>query len=164
MSPSSTRTSATDASIRVAGAGDLPACRELFVEYERSLGVSLCFQGFEQELASLPGDYVLPGGGLWLAFPGDALAGCVALRPLGPGEGEMKRLYVRPAFRGRNLGEALARRAIEAAREAGYSTLKLDTLPSMAQAQRLYSRLGFVDVAPYNDNPVRGVCFLALAL
>ena len=150
--------------ILAAGAADVAACRELFLEYQRSLGVSLCFQGFDQELASLPGDYIPPLGGLWLALAGETLAGCVALRPLAPGEGEMKRLYVRPAFRGRKLGEALARHAIGAAREAGYRTLKLDTLPSMAEAQGLYERLGFVDIAPYNDNPIGGVRFLALAL
>ncbi len=164
MCPSSTKISATDFAIRPAGAGDLAACRELFVEYQESLGVSLCFQGFDRELAALPADYVPPGGGLWLASAGGSLAGCVALRPLGEDEGEMKRLYVRPACRGLRLGDALARRAIDAARRAGYRALKLDTLPSMKEAQCLYERLGFVATAPYNDNPIGGVRFLALAL
>jgi len=164
MCPSSTKTSATKLAIRAAGSQDIPACRELFTEYQRSLGVSLCFQGFDRELAELPGAYVPPRGGLWLACVGDDLAGCVALRALGPGEAEMKRLYVRPDFRGHRLGRMLAELVIDAARAAGHRTLKLDTLPSMKEAQALYERLGFVDVAPYNDNPVDGVRFLALSL
>ena len=165
MSPSSTRTSATDVALRPArGAADLDACRALFLEYQQSLGISLCFQGFDTEVASLPGDYALPRGGLWLATVDGALAGCVALRPLGDDVAEMKRLYVRPAFQGLGLGLALAAHVIAQARERGYRTLKLDTLPSMERAQRLYERLGFVETQPYNDNPVGGVRFLALAL
>src|SRR6185503_9812979 len=124
----------------------------------------LCFQGFDEELAGLPGDYAAPCGGLWLAQAGPVLAGCVALRPLGASEAEMKRLYVRPAFRGRGLGRRLAEHAIEAARALGYETLKLDTLPTMLEAQALYTRMGFVPVAPYNDNTIGGVKFLALKL
>jgi len=164
MCPSSTKTSATSIAIRAAGPQDIPACRELFTEYQRSLGVSLCFQGFDRELAGLPGTYVPPRGGLWLAYVGPDLAGCVALRPLKPGEAEMKRLYVRPGFRGHHLGRALAELVIDAARSAGHRTLKLDTLPAMKEAQALYERLGFVDIAPYNDNPIGGVRFLALPL
>jgi GNAT superfamily N-acetyltransferase len=164
MSPSSTKTSATDRAILAARAHEIAACRELFREYERGLGVSLCFQGFERELAALPGDYVAPRGGLWLAHEGGAIGGCVALRPIDRDAGEMKRLYVRPAYRGHGIGLALARQVIAAARDAGYRTLKLDTLPSMREAQRMYASLGFVDTAPYNDNPVEGVRFLALSL
>jgi putative acetyltransferase len=164
MFPSSTKTSATDFAIRAAAPGDIPACRELFVEYQRSLGVSLCFQGFDRELEQLPGDYVPPRGGLWLASIAGALAGCVALRPIGDDAGEMKRLYVRPDYRGRHLGETLARHVIDTAQRSGCRVLKLDTLPTMREAQRLYERLGFVDTPPYNDNPVDGVRFLALAL
>ena len=164
MCPSSTRTSATEAAIRPAGAADIPACRELFREYERAIGVSLCFQGFEREVAALPGDYAPPAGGLWLAEVGGKLAGCAALRALGPGEAEMKRLYVRAEFRGLRVGDALARQVIESARGKGYRTLRLDTLPTMKEAQGLYERLGFVDTPPYNDNPVGGVRFLALGL
>lgn len=165
MCPSSTRTSATDRVIRVArAAADVAACRELFLEYQASLGVSLCFQGFDRELAELPGEYVAPRGGLWTAHVGEVLAGCVALRPLDAQAAEMKRLYVRPAFRGSRLGLALAERVIQAARDIGYGTLKLDTLPSMAEAQRMYARLGFVETTPYNDNPVAGVRFLAYDL
>jgi ribosomal protein S18 acetylase RimI-like enzyme len=138
--------------------------RELFTEYQRSLNVSLCFQGFDRELAGLPGDYAAPRGGLWLATVGGALAGCVALRPLAADVAEMKRLYVRPAFRGQGLGIALAQHVIAAARGRRYRTLKLDTLPSMERAQNLYEHLGFVETAPYNDNPVEGVRFLALDL
>jgi len=164
MCPSGTRTSATEVAIRAAAAQDLPACRELFTEYQDALGVSLCFQGFDRELAELPGAYVPPRGGLWLAQVGTDLAGCVALRPLNPDEAEMKRLYVRAGFRGHRIGLTLAKLVIDTARAAGYRTLKLDTLPAMKEAQILYVRLGFVDVAPYNDNPIGGVRFLALAL
>ena len=153
-----------DPRIRAAGAADIAACRELFVEYQRSLGISLCFQGFDRELAGLPGDYSPPRGGLWIAQRAADLAGCVALRPLDGDAAEMKRLYVRPSCRGKRIGLALAQHAIEAARGLGYSVVKLDTLPSMADAQRMYARLGFVETAPYNDNPVDGVRFLAYAL
>jgi ribosomal protein S18 acetylase RimI-like enzyme len=164
MCPSGTKTSATDVAIRAAAAQDIAACRELFTEYQRLLGVSLCFQGFDRELAELPGDYVAPRGGLWIAHVEGSLAGCVALRPLDGDAAEMKRLYVRPGFRGHRLGLALARHVIDAARALGYRALKLDTLPSMLEAQRLYARLGFVDAAPYNDNPIAGVRFMELIL
>lgn len=165
MSRSSTTTSATSFEVREAlDAGDVAACRELFVEYQKGVGVSLCFQGFDAELASLPGDYAGPRGRLFIARAGDKLAGCVALRPLFHRDAEMKRLYVRTAFRGSGLGRVLALRAIDAARAVGYETLKLDTLPAMRAAQRLYEDLGFRDTAPYNDNPIGGVRFLALDL
>jgi ribosomal protein S18 acetylase RimI-like enzyme len=154
-----------DADIRLAlDAAGIGACRVLLEEYQVGLGVSLCFQGFDRELAGLPGDYATPRGGLWLATVAGVPAGCVALRPLASGAAELKRLYVRPANRGSGLGARLARLAVEAARNAGYGVLKLDTLPSMGDAQRLYERMGFTDTAPYNDNPVDGVRFLALSL
>jgi putative acetyltransferase len=140
------------------------ACRRLFVEYQQGLGVSLCFQGFDQELASLPGDYARPRGRLLLARISGEPAGCVALRPLADGAAEIKRLYVRAAFRGMGIGRTLAECVIDEARSLGYRALKLDTLPAMNEAQRLYAELGFVDTAPYNDNPVDGVRFLALDL
>jgi putative acetyltransferase len=143
---------------------DVAACRELFIEYQQGLGVSLCFQGFDRELARLPGDYAPPRGRLLIARIDGAPAGCVALRALGETDAEMKRLYVRPAHRARSLGRALALRAISEARMLGYRALKLDTLPSMGEAQRLYAQLGFVETAPYNDNPIGGVRFLALDL
>ena len=169
MSRSSTRTSATSGKAAFAlreavTAGDVAACRELFVEYQRTLGVSLCFQDFDAELASLPGDYAPPRGRLILALHEDRPAGCVALRPLFHRDAEMKRLYVRSQHRGAGLGRLLANTVIEAARELGYETLKLDTLPQMKAAQRMYETLGFRETAAYNDNPVRGVRFLALDL
>ena len=165
MSRSSTKTSATSFELReAAGEEDVAACRELFVEYQRALGVSLCFQGFDAELAGLPGDYAPPRGRLILALALGKPAGCVGLRPLFHRDAEMKRLYVRPAHRGSGLGRILARRVIDEARALGYETLKLDTLPQMKAAQRMYETLGFRDTAPYNDNPVKGVRFLALLL
>lgn len=171
MSRSSTRTSGNRSP---AGAGfelreatsaaDVAACHDLFAEYQRALGVSLCFQGFDAELANLPGDYAAPRGRLLLALSAGKPAGCAALRPLFHRDAEMKRLYVRPAHRGAGLGRELAVAIIEAARGLGYETLKLDTLPQMKAAQRMYESLGFRDTAPYNDNPVNGVRFLALDL
>jgi len=140
------------------------ACRALFVEYQQGLGVSLCFQGFDQELASLPGAYARPRGRLLLARIVGEPAGCVALRPLGDNDAEMKRLYIRPQHRGMGLGRVLAECLVDEARALGYRTLKLDTLPGMAEAQHLYRDLGFVDAAPYNDNPVAGVRFMSLDL
>jgi ribosomal protein S18 acetylase RimI-like enzyme len=136
----------------------------LLREYATTLGVDLCFQGFEQELAALPWEYAEPRGALLLALDGSDAAGCVGLRPLEPGACEMKRLYVRPAWRGTGLGGRLARAVIDAARARGYGQLRLDTLPSMAEAQRLYQRLGFHDVAPYRPNPVPGARFMELRL
>src|SRR5688572_11586309 len=168
MSPSSTRISAIrGAGFELVEAGapaEVAACRELFAEYQRGLGVSLCFQGFDQELAGLPGDYSPPRGRLYLALSGGRPAGCIALRPLFHRDAEMKRLYVRGAHRGSGLGRTLALRVIDDARALGYEILKLDTLPAMKAAQRLYEDLGFRDTAPYNDNPVGGVRFLALDL
>jgi putative acetyltransferase len=172
MSRSSTKTSATRSP--AAGSGfelveatspaQVEACRELFIEYQRGLGVSLCFQGFDAELAGLPGDYAPPRGRLYLALAAGRPAGCVALRPLFHRDAEMKRLYVRPAHRGSGLGRLLANRVIDDARALGYEALKLDTLPRMKAAQRMYERLGFRDTAAYNDNPVAGVRFMSLDL
>lgn len=150
--------------IRAAGPADVASIRALFAEYRRGLGVSLCFQSFDAEMAGLPGEYTPPRGGLWLAHEAEGLAGCVALRPADAASAELKRLYVRPAFRGRGLGRALAQHAIAHASRAGYRQLKLDTLPSMREAQALYAALGFRDIAPYNDNPVEGVRFMGLDL
>jgi putative acetyltransferase len=139
-------------------------CRELLVEYQERLGVSLCFQGFERELATLPADYARPRGRLLLARIVGVPAGCVALRPLGEREAEMKRLFVRPAYRGMGLGRTLAECVIDEARGLGYEALKLDTLPAMAEAQALYAALGFRETAPYNDHPIEGTRFMALDL
>lgn len=127
---------------------DLAAVRSLFQEYADGLGVDLCFQGFADELATLPGRYARPAGGVWLAVEGDRLAGCVALRPFGNGSGEIKRLYVRPAFRGTGLGRTLAERVLAEATAAGYRRVVLDTLPTMTAAASLYRSLGFVEVTP----------------
>jgi putative acetyltransferase len=145
-------------------AAELAAVRALVAEYQVSLGVDLEFQGFSAELAGLPGAYAPPRGALLLATIDGAAMGCVALRPIDDAQCEMKRLYVRPAGRGFGLGRALAERAIAHARAAGFRRMLLDTLPTMADAQALYRRLGFVDVPPYRDNPIAGTRFLALDL
>lgn len=138
---------------------DLEAVRKLFVEYAESLGFSLCFQGFDQELATLPGDYA-PQGCLLLAKQGSEAAGCVGVRRLDAERCEMKRLYVRPEFRGAGLGRRLAEHAIAFARKKGYRSMVLDTLPEMNEARGLYRKLGFVPCAPYYDNACVGSdCF-----
>jgi ribosomal protein S18 acetylase RimI-like enzyme len=148
------------------GDDDLRIVRTLFKEYAASLDVDLCFQGFAQELASLPGAYAPPGGCLLLAER-DEVVGCVALRPLGDTTsrtGEMKRLYVRAVGRGLGVGRLLARAAIERARTAGYREVKLDTLVTMHEARALYASLGFRACEPYYDNPLAGVAYMSLRL
>lgn len=143
---------------------ELRTIRALLREYEAELGVDLFFQGFEQELAGLPGDYAAPGGALLLAEVDGAIAGCVALRLLDGDACEMKRLYARPAFRGRGVGRALAAAVIAEAGRIGYARMRLNTLPVMTEAQALYERLGFADIPPCRKNPVPGARYLELML
>jgi ribosomal protein S18 acetylase RimI-like enzyme len=144
---------------------DIEQARQLFKEYEAWLEISLCFQNFEQELAGLPGDYAPPDGRLLFAYRDGQLAGCVALRKIGEGICEMKRLFVRPEFRGLGIGRLLVRHAIAAARKIGYDRMRLDTLPpKMNDAIVLYRSLGFKQIEPYYDNPVRGAIFMELSL
>jgi ribosomal protein S18 acetylase RimI-like enzyme len=140
---------------------DLAAVADLFRQYQRDIGIDLCFQGFEQELAALPGRYAEPAGGIWLAADG---AGVVALRPLPDDNCEMKRLYVAPTARGTGLGRRLAELCIDEARVRGYQTMRLDTLATMAAANHLYGALGFVETEAYYDNPLPGVRYYSLDL
>ncbi|WP_368923488.1 GNAT family N-acetyltransferase [Comamonas aquatica] len=143
---------------------DMASAALLFSEYADSLALDLAFQNFAHELATLPGDYAAPRGSLLLAHVGDALAGCCALRPLDtadyPNAAEMKRLYVRKAFRGFGLGRQLAESALDAARQAGYACVLLDTLDDMEAARNLYTDLGFTAIAPYYHNPIAGAHYL----
>jgi GNAT superfamily N-acetyltransferase len=143
---------------------DLDDVRGLLREYAASLAFDLDFQGFDRELAGLPGAYDAPHGALLGARAGGTLAGCVALRRIDDERGELKRLYVRPEERRTGLGLALAEAAIDEARRLGYRRILLDTTPGMEKAQALYERLGFVDTEPYTQNPVPGTRFLALEL
>ncbi len=150
--------------VQARSADDIGRARELFLEYAASLAVDLCFQNFDQELRKLPGEYAPPGGRLLLAWTEGALAGCVALRRIDDATCEMKRLYVRPQFRGQGAGRTLAEAIIQQAREIGYRTMRLDTLPSMREAIPLYESLGFTRIEPYRRNPVPGAIFMELTL
>ena len=150
--------------VEAEGAEALVLVRRLFVEYAATLQVDLAFQGFDEELAGLPGTYARPAGGLMLAFDGEEPAGCVAFRPLGPRVSEMKRLYVRPSARGAGWGRCLVERVVREARAAGYQRMRLDTLPSMSAALGLYVGMGFREIPAYRHNPVAGTRFLELDL
>ena len=143
---------------------DIDAARTLFNEYAAGLGISLCFQNFDHELSTLPGDYAAPNGRLLLAKDGDQIAGCIAMRKHGPGICEMKRLFVRPAYRGTGLGCVLVNSIIDEARKLGYTHMRLDTLPGrMDKAIALYHSIGFVEVEPYYTS-VEGAKFMELDL
>jgi putative acetyltransferase len=144
---------------------DIENARSLFREYAAWLEIDLCFQNFEKELSELPGDYAPPDGRLLLAFVNKALAGCIALRKIGEGVCEMKRLFVRPVFRGKSLGRSLAQAIIRNAKQIGYERMCLDTLPpKMNDAIGLYQSLGFKEIEPYYHNPVPGAIFMGLDL
>lgn len=142
--------------------------REILREYADSLAIDLCFQDFDTELANMPGDYAPPGGRLLLAYVGDQLAGCGGLRALTDVDYanacEMKRLFVRPAFRHFGLGRTIAEAVVDEARRAGYSVVLLDTLDEMESARGLYATLGFEEVAPYYYNPIPGAHYLKMEL
>jgi len=140
------------------------AC-ELFLEYAASLGFSLCFQNFDQELAGLPGEYAPPEGRLLLAEYEGQLAGCVALHKLEPGICEMKRLYLRPQFRGKGLGRALAEHLMAEAHQIGYLRMRLDTVePVMKDAVAMYRAMGFREIASYRPNPITGALYMEIGL
>ncbi len=145
--------------IQAQTAVELDAARELFRDYQCDLGVDLGFQGFAEELATLPGRYAPLGGRLLLALAGKAAAGCVALRALEEGVCEMKRLFVRPAWRGQGLGQRLAGRVIDEATALGYAVMRLDTLDTLESAMRMYAGLGFQRRTPYYANPLAGVVY-----
>ncbi len=150
---------------QAASPSQIAQARELFLEYAQSLGFSLCFQNFDQELAGLPGDYAPPEGRLLLAEYESQLAGCVALHKLDSSICEMKRLYLRPAFRGQGLGRAFAERIIAEARQTGYQRMRLDTVgPVMKDAVAMYRKLGFHEIAPYRANPMAGTLYMELDL
>ena len=142
----------------------LLAVRNLFVEYAESLGVDLCFQGFQEELGGLPGAYAPPDGRLLLAIDRDRAVGCVAIRNLGEGICEMKRLYVKSTYRGQGLGRRLAEAVIAEARAIGYGRMRLDSLTSLTEAAGLYRSLGFVEISPYRYNPLPDAVFMELLL
>ena len=151
--------------IQAQSASEINEARALFQQYEADLGISLCFQDFSQEVDNLPGEYALPDGRLLLIRDEDTTAGCIALRKIGERLCEMKRLYVRPEFRGRGVGRMLAERIIEEARKLSYDRMRLDTLPGrMENAIKLYRSLGFQEVPAYYHNPVPEAIYMELRL
>jgi len=150
--------------IHVKTEGEIALIRKLFMEYAESLDFDLDFQNFEEELQSLPGEYASPKGRMILAMDQNDVAGCVAMRPLRPGICEMKRLYVKPQHRGRNIGRLLAVKIINEASKCGYERMRLDTVPSMQSAQKLYESMGFKQIPAYRHNPVPGTMYLELKI
>ncbi len=150
--------------VRPATALDVPLVRELFTEYAASLGFELDFQGFDEELRTLPGDYAPPGGALLLGEVGGGPVACIALRDLGERCCELKRMYVRPEHRRRGLGRSLASAIIAEARRLGYERMRLDTIDTMTRAIALYRSLGFREIPPYRPNPIPGATFFELTL
>jgi ribosomal protein S18 acetylase RimI-like enzyme len=151
--------------IQVTGGPELEEIRALFLEYARSLDFSLCFQNFDDELRQLPGDYAPPDGRILLCRVDGQTAGCIAVKSLGGGICEMKRLFVRPAFRGRKIGSLLASKLIKEAKEIGYRAMRLDTIAvTMKPAIELYRSLGFREIPPYCDNPIPNAVYFELTL
>ena len=151
--------------VHIESGPDLEEIRALFLEYARSLNFNLCFQSFDKELLELPGLYGTPQGRLILCKVEGTTAGCIALKPLEPGICEMKRLFVRPAFRGQRLGVRLAEYIIREARAIGYSAMRLDTIHgTMDDAIALYRSLGFKEIPPYYENPIPNACYMELKL
>jgi putative acetyltransferase len=150
--------------LRAESAKDIELVRELFLEYAQSLNFHLCFQDFERELAELPGEYAQPYGLLLLLMSEGKAAGCVALRKIDGNVCEMKRLYVRPEFRGKGLGKKLTLAVIDEAKKIGYRFMRLDTVSSMREAIKLYQLLGFRKIEPYRQNPIEGAIFMELDL
>jgi ribosomal protein S18 acetylase RimI-like enzyme len=148
----------------VSAPDEIETLRILFLEYESSLGIDLSFQQFDNEVSTLPGEYAPPGGCLFLAYKDEEPAGCVAVRKITDDICELKRMYVRPAFRHHGVGKQLALTAIEAARDIGYHRMRLDTLPDMLEAITLYRSLGFITIPSYRFNPVPGTLFMELIL
>jgi putative acetyltransferase len=145
-------------------ADEIAIVRSLMREYQQRLGIDLCFQGFEAELAALPGSYAPPSGRLLLALHEDTPVGCVALQRVSDSRAEMKRLYVPPSARGLGVGRRLVTETLAAAKAIGYSEVVLDTLPNMVEAQRLYQQFGFREIEPYRPNPVVGARYLGKLL
>ena len=165
-SPSLSTSASKDFALTQAeSSSQIAQARELFLEYAQSLGFSLCFQNFDKELDALPGDYAPPEGRLLLATYEDQLAGCVALHNLEPETCEMKRLYLRPQFRGKRLGRTIADQIIAEARQIGYQRMRLDTVePIMKDAVAMYRKIGFQEIAPYRPNPIVGALYMELQL
>jgi putative acetyltransferase len=150
--------------VHVDSTEEMPIVRRLFEEYAASLDIDLCFQDFDRELETLPGEYAPPAGTIIVAYCGQEIAGCVALRRIDETVSEMKRLFVKPEHRGRGIGRALAEAVIAHARDLDYASIRLDTLQSMTEANALYASLGFTECAPYRYNPCECPLFMELPL
>ncbi len=148
--------------MKIQPADDMDKVREMFREYETEIGIDLCFQGFEEELKTLPGKYAPPKGIILFACEEDELAGCAALRPLEEGVCEMKRLYVKPEMRGRGIGTALAKEIVAFAKNTGYKKMRVDTLDSMTTARAIYEGLGFKIIGGYYESPLENVSYMEL--
>jgi ribosomal protein S18 acetylase RimI-like enzyme len=150
--------------VQVQSSPHIETARELFLEYQSAIGIDLSFQNFSAEVADLPGEYAPPAGRLYLCLADGLVAGCVALRKIDEQKCELKRMYIRPAYRGQHLGRLLAERVIQEAQTIGYQAMRLDTLPAMTEAIALYQSLGFRPTEAYRINPHPGAIYMELAL